>query len=132
MSIPVALEEVARTAADYGFAYLLTSVEAGGAPHAVAVQPKVGKDGIRVIELGRRTLANAAACSAVALIWVPSSIDQYSLIVDGTARADGDGLLIEPVRAVLHRPAPSPTGDGPCASDCREILPRVRPAAPAA
>ena len=122
MSIYVPLDELQRASADYGFAYLLTSSAAGKAPHAVAVQPVVADDHIRVDGLGRRTRANADACAAVALVWVPATIGQYSLIVDGQASPGaGDGLVIRPTRAVLHRPAPGSVEDSACGADCREI-----------
>ena len=79
--------------------------------------------GVELVEgLGRRTRAKADACAAVALVWVPAMIGQYSLIVDGQASPGaGDGLVIRPTRAVLHRPAPGPVEGSACGADCREI-----------
>lgn len=104
MSIPVALTQLAEAIERYRFAYLLTSSGAG-APHAVAVRPSF-RDGMLVIdEPGRRTRANAGERPAVALVWPPPDEAGYSLIVDGQAAVDGDGLRVVPARAVLHRPA---------------------------
>ena len=132
MSIPVEVSALADTLSRFPFAYLLTAGDEG-APHAVAVTPAL-VDGALVVEgLGRRSLANARLRSAVALVWPPADAGDYSLIVDGHADVDeaGASVRIEPVRAVLHRPAAGvgrPAGDGRgesaaagrCGADCVE------------
>jgi hypothetical protein len=35
----------------------------------------------------------------------PSQADGYSLIVDGEGEVNGDGIVVKPTWAVLHRPA---------------------------
>jgi hypothetical protein len=122
MSIPVDLSTLAEVLGRYRFAYLLTSSERG-APHAVAVSAVLQGGELVVTETGRRTRDNALQRPEVALVWPPQSEAEYSLIVDGTAAAAGDGLRIAPARAVLHRPsAPrQPATPGACGSDCVEI-----------
>jgi len=131
MSIPVELAELADAMAVYRFAYLLSIADDGRA-HAVAVRPSLAEGSLVVADLGRRTSANVAARPAVTVLWPPADPAGYSLIVDGQARIDGDGVVaIAPERAVLHRPA-QPAADAPapavagepapgCASDCVEI-----------
>jgi hypothetical protein len=122
MSIPVDLSKLAETLDRYRFAYLLTSSERG-APHAVAVTTVLQGGELAVGEAGRRTRDNAAQRPEVALVWPPQSEGEYSLIVDGRAVVDGDGLRITPARAVLHRPSPprEPAAPGACGSDCVEL-----------
>jgi hypothetical protein len=123
MSIPVDLSKLAEVMGRYRFAYLLTAGERG-APHVVAVTPVLQAGELVVNETGRRTRDNAQQRPDVALAWPPQSESDYSLIVDGQAVVTGGGCLrIAPVRAVLHRPAPSaqPAAPGACGSDCVEI-----------
>lgn len=111
MSIPVELAELAEAASGYRFGYLIT-LNGHGHAHVVAVQPVVGGSGVSVGELGRRSLSNLAENPLVTLVWPPSDVDGYSLIVDGeVVDTTDDSVTIRPKRAVLHRPAPSPDGD---------------------
>lgn len=122
MSIPVELSDLAQAMARFRFAYLLTGTD-HGAPHAIAVTPAL-QDGLLVIEgIGRRTGRNLQARAEVALVWPPLLAADYSLIVDGTARTEGEQIRIQPTRAVLHRPAPAPEPrpGSACASDCVEL-----------
>lgn len=124
MSIPVPLARLARTMQDHHLAYLLT-VSDGERAHAVAVHVEVVEDGLRVPALGRRSLANCAQRQSVTLLWPPADADGYTLIVDGTVEPAGDGVLVTPTRAVLHRAAappdpPASNGDA-CVSDCVEL-----------
>ena len=128
MSIPVPLDDLARTLQRYPLVYLLT-VSDGERVHAVAASAVVETDRLRVGPLGRHTRANAAERPAVTLLWPPVEADGYSLIVDGEAEISDDGLLVSPSRAVLHRAAASGaagTADDACVSDCIEVpLPGV-------
>lgn len=123
MSIPVALPTLADTMARYGFAYLLTSTDGGGAPHAVAVTPVLRGEALVIGDLGRRSRSNIGPRPAVALVWPPKDEGDYSLIVDGQASLDGEMLTVVPTRAVLHRPAPAGTEAEPgrCGADCVEL-----------
>src|SRR5580765_1583954 len=105
MSIPVELPGLPDVMARYAFAYLLTS-QAEGAPHAVAVTPRLEVGMLVVDGVGRRTCANLLARPVVGLVWPPQAAADHSLIVDGQAVMDGESLRITPMRAVLQRPAP--------------------------
>jgi len=132
MSIAVELTDLAGAIARYHFAYLLTG-SAQGAPHAVAVTPRL-EAGVLVIDgVGRRSRDNLQARPAAGLVWPPQDVSGYSLIIDGQAALAGERLRITPERAVLHRPAPSPNpaAPGACGSDCVE-LPLPAGAAPSA
>jgi hypothetical protein len=105
MSIAVALDELAATAARFGdAAYVLTS-SADGRPHVAHV--RVDVRGAEVaFTAGRGTRANAAARPSVVVLWPPHEEGGFSLIVDATARAgDGDLVVLDATSAVLHRPA---------------------------
>jgi hypothetical protein len=124
MSIPVELNSLAEVMMQYPFAYLLTT-RAGAAPHAVAVTAVMDGGELVVAATGQRTRANALQAPAVSLVWPPSSPQAYSLIIDGLASVTGESIRIAPSRAVLHRPAPSPS-----AHSCRRLrvgLPAVDP-----
>ncbi len=124
MSIAVELSNLAHALARYRFAYLLTSSAAGAAPHAVAVSARLHDGALLIDGVGRRTRDNAQQRPAVGLVWPPAAEQDYSLIVDGQAAIDGEGLRITPTRAVLHRPAPRPAeraAAGTCGSDCVEL-----------
>ncbi|MDN5855828.1 MAG: pyridoxamine 5'-phosphate oxidase family protein [Actinomycetia bacterium] len=123
MSTEVDLDELRRVMTGYRFAYLMT-VGDEARPHAVAVVPDLTDGELLIRDPGSRTLTNALARPAVSLVWPPADIDAYSLIVDGEASEGTGELRVSPKRAVLHRPAPSPDGSGPCGSDCREISAR--------
>lgn len=104
MSIPVALPTLGEVLTRYAFVYLLTTSERG-APHAVAAVPR-REDGLLVLdEIGRRTRENLTERPEMALVWPPTSMAEYSLIVDGRAALDNERAWIAPSRAVLHRPA---------------------------
>ena len=119
MSVPVDLDRVAEEMRKYSFAYLMTST-ADGRPHAVAVSPVIDGNRLVVNGAGNTTRANARERPAVALVWPPAGIEEYSLIVDGDAQVDGETVTVTSTRAVLHRPAPAPEGapGSSCGSDC--------------
>ncbi len=124
MSTTVPLTQLAQTMENHPFAYLLTASE-GERVHAVAVDVAIDGDHLLVPQLGRRTLTNCEARPSVTLLWPPARPGGYSLIVDGTAARLGDGVVVSPDRAVLHRPAAGSTeeeasGDA-CGSDCVEL-----------
>lgn len=118
MSIAVGLDELRTRIDEFDTdAYLLT-VSDDGRAHSVAVVVQWDGDEI-VISSGGTTRRNASARPLVALLWPPAERGNFSLIVDATAvRVDDDAevVVLEPTRAVLHRPAP---GGG---SDCAPVL----------
>lgn len=103
MSIPVPVGDLEAALGDFGSGYLLTTTE--GRVKVVTVDPAYGDGGLRVAGPGGGTLANLAANPTVTVVFPPLRPHGHSLIVDGTARADGEDVLVDPVSAVLHRPA---------------------------
>ena len=127
MSISIPLERLRAAIEERGeTAYLLT-VSAEATPHAV--HGRVRWDGdVLATDVGKRTAANAAARPTVSLLFPVRTPDDYSLIVDGTAVVATAGDLrtvrVAPTKGVLHRPAPSPDPNAPCADDCVPLLRR--------
>ena len=103
MSIAVALDDLPAEIAKRGFGYLLTAAD-DGRPHAVALVPVVN-GGALEFETGAGTRANAQARPAVAVVFPPTDDDDFSLVVDGTARVDGSTVTVVPTSAIRHRPA---------------------------
>jgi len=121
MSIPVPIEQLRRASDERGGrAYLLTVTD-DARPHAVHLMLRWEGDALAA-EVGKRTARNAAARPAVSLLYPAAQLDEYSLIVDGTAVVDGERLIISPTKAVLHRPAPAPDATSACGHDCVPVL----------
>jgi hypothetical protein len=77
------------------------------------VSAKIGWEGDALAAgAGSRTAANVEASGSVCFLWPGPSFDDYSLIVDGTARVSDGSVVVTPTRAVLHRSS-SAAGDGP-------------------
>ena len=110
MSVKVELEQLRSQIGAAGPDVFLLSVRDGSRPHAVSAEVAWDGDEL-VLPVGSRSASNIAAAPGVTLLW-PSSGQEYSLIVDGTARVEGEQLRITPTHAVLHRSvrAPSPSG----------------------
>lgn len=104
MSHAVPLTALADELARRPYAYLLTVAD-DGRPHAVAIMPRWDGADLHISGAGRRTRANAGARPDVSLVWPAADHTGFSLIADGTARADGDLLAVHLDHAVLHRPA---------------------------
>jgi len=102
VSIAVALEDLTDKLAEYPWCYLVTSGEER--PHLLAVKPTAAGSGLRC-ETGRSSRANVAKNPLVVMVFPPREMDGMSLLVDGHAEVDGDGLVVTPTWAVLHRPA---------------------------
>ena len=123
MSVPVELQELRSQIASAGAEVFLLSVREGARPHAVSAAVSWDGDEL-VVPAGSRSASNVAAAPSVTLLW-PSSGQEYSLIVDGTARVEGDQLRITPTHAVLHRsvlasePSGHSDGDDP---RCKPVL----------
>lgn len=117
MSVKVDLDQLAEALADFTFAYLITVGDDYRA-HTVAVDAVFADGTFDVGSVGNTTRRNMADHPDVTLVWPPSEPGGYTLIVDGR----GEGSVVTPVRAVLHRAAaPSaPTASG-CGDDCIPI-----------
>ncbi len=102
MSIAVALEEISGKLAEYPWCYLVTSGEER--PHLIAVKPSIVEEGLRC-ETGHSSRANVVRNPMVVLMFPPPQPDGFSLLVDGQAEVNGDGVVVRPTWAVLHRSA---------------------------
>jgi hypothetical protein len=102
VSIAIALEDLAGKLADYPWCYLVTSGDER--PHLLAVKPALVAEHLRC-ETGRSSRANVVRNPLVVLMFPPAQPDGMSLIVDGVAEVDGDGVVVTPTWAVLHRSA---------------------------
>ena len=121
MSKPVDMQALGKSVDDYGFAYLITIAD-GDRVHTSAVQPEVDRERLMVSAPSARVQANTSERPNVTLVWPPREPNGYSLIVDGTARLEGDDLTVAPTRAILHRPEimGKPDSQG-CVADCIEL-----------
>ena len=124
MSIVVDLDPLAETLAEYPYGYLLTT--SGGAVKAVTVTATIVDGAVVIPTESRGSARNLGTNSTATLLFPPTTHHGYSLIVDGTAAADGAGFRMEPAKAVLHRPADhapdsAHTHDSACGHDCRPV-----------
>lgn len=122
MSIPVDLEALRdELAAHERPAYLATAGDEGG-PHLVSVF-LTWADGAFEAACGGTTARNLAQRRAVSVVVPPNEAGGYSLIFDATGEiVDGPprAVRLTPTKAVLHRPAEEPGGEG-CGHDCRPV-----------
>jgi hypothetical protein len=102
VSVPVALDALAEQVAAYGEIAFLVTVGPEGTAHVVSVRGRLDA-GELIVGAGRTTSANVGTQAAVTLLWPGAPDATHSLIVDGTAKVDGDTLRIVPTAAVLHR-----------------------------
>jgi hypothetical protein len=102
VSIAVPLEELADKLSEYPWCYLVTSGEER--PHLLAVKPSIQRTGLR-FETGHSSRVNVVRNPLVVLMFPPSQPDGLSLIVDGEGEVNGDGVVVKPTWAVLHRSA---------------------------
>jgi hypothetical protein len=123
MSVAVELASLRAQIEAAGPDVFLLTVRDGARPHAVSATVSWDGDDL-VTSAGSRTAANVAAAPAVTLLW-PSSGQEYSLIVDGTARVEDGTVRITPTHAILHRsvlasaPSGHTDGDDP---RCKPVL----------
>jgi hypothetical protein len=123
MSIPVDVAELGKALEDYGVGYLLTASSAG-VVKAVTVEPALMDGTLAVSGPGRGSLANVGTNPAVTLLFPPIVQRGYTLLVDGTAAAEGEDVRVTPTGAVLHRPAAhadGPVGSDGCGDDCHHV-----------
>ena len=96
------LDDLAEQLVYYPWCYLVTSGE--DRPHLLAVKPLVVKTGLRC-ETGLSSRVNVVRNPLVVMMFPPHEIGGMSLIVDGAAEVNGDGVVVTPTWAVLHRSA---------------------------
>jgi len=122
MSIPVEIEQLGDALADRGAGYLLTA-SADGRVKAVTVEPTLA-EGVLRCPTSRGSARNLSAQPAATLLFPPREPRGHTLLVDGTATADDDGITFTPGSAVLHRPADHADGPpvpGGCGHDCAPV-----------
>jgi hypothetical protein len=102
VSIAVALEDLPGKLVEYPWCYLVTTGDER--PHILAVKPSVVTAGLRCAT-GHSSRANVVRNPLVVLMFPPPQPDGFSLLVDGEGAVDGDGVIVKPTWAVLHRPA---------------------------
>ena len=118
MSIHVGLDELGRELEARGTGGYVLTVGDDGAPHVVQAEIVREAGGFAAV-VGNRTAANAGKRPHVSLLWPARTAEDYSLILDAVATADGLRLRLAPTRAVLHRPGPPPDpAKTSCGSDC--------------
>lgn len=110
MSMRVELDDLPAEILARGPGFLLSSVM-DSRPHAVHLRFEVAAAEGQV-ELrspaGRTARGNCSQRPAVTVLFPAAEPDQFSLLVDGEARLDGDEhIVVTAVSAVLHRPAPN-------------------------
>ncbi|MGO8724721.1 MAG: hypothetical protein ACLQRM_18625 [Acidimicrobiales bacterium] len=96
------------------------TVSDDGRPHAVSVRVHF-EEGELILAGGTRSRANSSTRPDVTLLWPAIEEGGFSLIVDGSARVDGEQITIRPVSAVLHR-CLAASDDRAAASECRPLL----------
>lgn len=123
MSIPVAPTDLEQALADFDSGYLLTT--SSPQVKVVTVDPVAAGDGtLRITAPGKGTLRNLDANDAVTVVFPPRERHGYTLLVDGTARVDGEDVVVVATAAVLHRPAAHADGPVPpegCGHDCAPV-----------
>ncbi|WP_028658502.1 hypothetical protein [Nocardioides insulae] len=122
MSIPVQIDDLKSALTDFGSGYLLTTND--GRVKVVTVDPEYDGTRLLVTGPGRGTLSNLAGNDVVTLVFPPLRPKGYSLLIDGTARPEGEDVRVEPASAVLHRPrshADGPVPDDGCGHDCAPV-----------
>lgn len=102
MSIPVEVADLPQRLAEFDRGYLLTSAD--GRVKAVSVRARAAGQDLVVGAPGRGSVANVAANPSVTLLFPPPAGPGMTLLVDGTAVADGDDVRVTPSSAVLHKP----------------------------
>lgn len=102
MSVLVDVAEIPARLAEFDRGYLLTSRD--GLVKAVSMRAVATADGdLLVAAPGGGSMRNVDANPPVTLLFPPPDAAGMSLLVDGTATADGDDVRVTPTGAVLHR-----------------------------
>ena len=102
MSIPVEVADIPERLAEFDRGYLLTSRD--GQVKVVSVRA-VAQDGTLVVPApGPGSVRNVGANPRVTLLFPPVESPGMTLLVDGTAAAEGDDVRVTATSAILHQP----------------------------
>ena len=101
MSVVVDLTEIPERLREFDRGYLLTTRD--GLVKAVSVRAVAEHGALLVARPGGGSLRNIGANPAVTLLFPPRESAGMTLLVDGTAVADGDDVRVSPTGAVLHK-----------------------------
>ena len=101
MSIPVDVADLPKTLEDFDRGYLLTTTD--GRVKAVSVRAVPADGTLRVATPGRGSVANVGANPTVTLLFPPAQNGGLTLLVDGSAVAEGDDVVVTPSSAILHK-----------------------------
>ncbi|MFQ3316463.1 MAG: hypothetical protein ACI91U_001976 [Candidatus Poriferisodalaceae bacterium] len=110
MSISVQLDELGSQMERYGMSAYLLTVNENITTH-IANQTFSIVNSKLECPLSRSAERNVALHPKVSILWPAYEIDGYSMIVDGYCSRSQNLLIIEPVSAVLHRPAQNKLDD---------------------
>jgi hypothetical protein len=116
VSVAVSLQELHERIEACGPRAFLVTVSEGGDAHVVSVVVRREGDALG-FDAGRTSRSNLAARPTATLLWPSRSFDngEYSLIVDGDGvDVGGEGVVVHPTAAVLHRIAGSAGGGPSC------------------
>lgn len=102
MSVVVDLADIPERLREFDRGYLLTTRD--GLVKAVSVRAAAEAGALLVVAPGGGSLRNVGVNPAVTLLFPPLEDPGMTLLVDGTAVAEGDDLRVTPTGAVLHRP----------------------------
>lgn len=102
MSIPVEVADIPQRLVEFDRGYLLTSRD--GTVKAVSVRAVPQDGSLLVATPGPGSVANVGLNPAVTLLFPPRESPGMTLLVDGTATAEGDDVRVAPIGAVLHKP----------------------------
>lgn len=101
MSVVVDLGELPDRLKEFDRCYLLTTRD--GLVKAVSVRAVAESGTLLVATPGRGSVANVGSTPAVTLLFPPLESPGMTLLVDGTATAEGDDVRVTPTGAVLHK-----------------------------
>ena len=110
MSISVPLNELGSQIEKYGMSAYLLTVNENSTTH-IANQTLSIVNSKLECPLSRSAERNITLHPKVSILWPAYEIDGYSMIVDGYCSRSQNLLIIEPVSAVLHRPAQNKLDD---------------------
>lgn len=115
MSVRVELDGLRAAVTEQATAPFLVTVGDDGRPRVVSVSVSWAGDRLSM-RAGRHSVANVAARPVATLLWPSGAPGGFSLLVDGAAAVDDDGVLVVPTSALLHRAAEQG------GSDCAPVL----------